>query len=138
MSQNTAKLTESNNFTTGQVLTNTLSQEEYAREGIVWQFIDFGLDLQACIDLIEKVQRIDSLEVFLSAFQPLGIISMLDEECIVPKATDMTYSEKLNAQHLGKHPSFIKVETVERNSSQQIPSSSRHLRKASSAMRTSP
>jgi myosin protein heavy chain len=48
---------------------------EFRREGIAWTFIDFGLDLQACIELIEK---------------PLGIISMLDEECIVPKATDMT------------------------------------------------
>ena len=70
-----------------------LEQEEYQREGIKWEFIDFGLDLQACIELIEK---------------PLGIISMLDEECIVPKATDMTYVQKLMDQHLGKHPNFQK------------------------------
>uniref|UniRef100_A0A915KPV9 Myosin heavy chain n=1 Tax=Romanomermis culicivorax TaxID=13658 RepID=A0A915KPV9_ROMCU len=70
-----------------------LEQEEYKREGIQWEFIDFGLDLQACIELIEK---------------PLGIISMLDEECIVPKATDMTYVQKLNDQHLGKHPNYQK------------------------------
>ncbi|GMR36120.1 hypothetical protein PMAYCL1PPCAC_06315 [Pristionchus mayeri] len=70
-----------------------LEQEEYKREGIDWVFIDFGLDLQACIELIEK---------------PLGIISMLDEECIVPKATDMTLAQKLVEQHLGKHPNFEK------------------------------
>ncbi|GMS83847.1 hypothetical protein PENTCL1PPCAC_6022, partial [Pristionchus entomophagus] len=70
-----------------------LEQEEYKREGIDWVFIDFGLDLQACIELIEK---------------PLGIISMLDEECIVPKATDLTLAQKLVEQHLGKHPNFEK------------------------------
>ncbi|MCP9266367.1 Myosin-4 [Dirofilaria immitis] len=70
-----------------------LEQEEYEREGIQWTFIDFGLDLQACIELIEK---------------PMGIISMLDEECIVPKATDLTLAQKLVDTHLGKHPNFEK------------------------------
>lgn len=32
-----------------------LEQEEYKKEGIHWDFIDFGMDLLACIDLIEKV-----------------------------------------------------------------------------------
>ncbi|VDM56283.1 unnamed protein product [Angiostrongylus costaricensis] len=80
-----------------------LEQEEYEREGIQWAFIDFGLDLQTCIDLIEK---------------PLGIISMLDEECIVPKATDTTYVEKLNSQHLGKHPNFQKAKPPRANQAQ--------------------
>jgi myosin heavy subunit len=71
-----------------------LEQEEYKREGIVWVFIDFGMDLQATIELIEK---------------PLGIMSLLEEECIVPKATDMTYRDKLFHQHLGKTDSIGKV-----------------------------
>lgn len=33
---------------------------------------------------------------------------MLDEECIVPKASDFTLAEKVNNQHLGKHPNFQK------------------------------
>ena len=32
-----------------------LEQEEYKREGINWVFVDFGMDLQACIELFEKV-----------------------------------------------------------------------------------
>ena len=32
-----------------------LEQEEYTKEGIVWEMMNFGMDLQACIDLIEKV-----------------------------------------------------------------------------------
>lgn len=36
-----------------------IEQEEYTREGILWQFIDFGMDLQATIDLIEKVFGIE-------------------------------------------------------------------------------
>nr|XP_023699012.1 myosin heavy chain, fast skeletal muscle-like [Paramormyrops kingsleyae] len=34
-----------------------LEQEEYKKEGIEWEFIDFGMDLAACIELIEKFVR---------------------------------------------------------------------------------
>jgi myosin heavy chain 6/7 len=43
-----------------------LEQEEYKKEGINWDFIDFGMDLLACIDLIEKV---DFAECFCSESQ---------------------------------------------------------------------
>lgn len=70
-----------------------LEQEEYKREGIEWTFIDFGMDLQQTIDLIEK---------------PMGILSILEEESMFPKATDKTFEEKLNNNHLGKSPNYLK------------------------------
>uniref|UniRef100_A0A1L8E579 Putative myosin class i heavy chain n=1 Tax=Nyssomyia neivai TaxID=330878 RepID=A0A1L8E579_9DIPT len=70
-----------------------LEQETYKQEGIHWEFIDFGMDLLACIDLIEK---------------PMGILSILEEESMFPKATDQTFCEKLNTNHLGKSAPFQK------------------------------
>ncbi|XP_026492061.1 myosin heavy chain, muscle isoform X42 [Vanessa tameamea] len=70
-----------------------LEQEEYTKEGIHWEFIDFGMDLLACIDLIEK---------------PMGILSILEEESMFPKATDQTFVEKLNNNHLGKSAPYLK------------------------------
>ncbi|XP_015687322.1 myosin-9 isoform X2 [Protobothrops mucrosquamatus] len=72
-----------------------LEQEEYQREGIEWNFIDFGLDLQPCIDLIEKPAG------------PPGILALLDEECWFPKATDKSFVEKV-MQEQGSHPKFQK------------------------------
>ena len=37
-----------------------VEQEEYKKEGIQWEMMNFGLDLQACIDLIEKVSLIEN------------------------------------------------------------------------------
>jgi len=70
-----------------------LEQEEYKREGIVWEFIDFGMDLEKTINLIEK---------------PQGILAMLEEECIVPKATDQTYLAKMHKEHAGKNDAYQK------------------------------
>ena len=61
-----------------------LEQEEYQREGIEWNFVNFGLDLQPTINLIESVN-------------PIGVLSCLDEECIMPKANDKTFTEKINS-----------------------------------------
>merc|ERR1712127_997693 len=85
-----------------------LEQEEYKKEGIVWETQSFGADLQATIDLIEK---------------KMGIFAILEEQCIVPKATDMTFKEKLYKQHLGKHASFAKPKPKKGGGSQQTISS---------------
>ena len=42
----------------------------------------------------------------------MGIFSILEEECIVPKATDKTFREKLYRNHFGKHPHFGKTKQV--------------------------
>uniref|UniRef100_A0A8C6YME5 Myosin heavy chain 11 n=1 Tax=Naja naja TaxID=35670 RepID=A0A8C6YME5_NAJNA len=72
-----------------------LEQEEYQREGIEWNFIDFGLDLQPCIELIERPNN------------PPGVLALLDEECWFPKATDTSFVEKLSTEQ-GSHPKFLK------------------------------
>ncbi|MGH0192075.1 UNVERIFIED_CONTAM: hypothetical protein FKN15_002985 [Acipenser sinensis] len=74
-----------------------LEQEEYKKEGIIWEFIDFGMDLAACIELIEK---------------PMGIFSILEEECMFPKASDTSFKNKLFDQHLGKSNAFQKPKPV--------------------------
>ncbi|KAM5275971.1 LOW QUALITY PROTEIN: myosin-15 [Hipposideros larvatus] len=70
-----------------------LEQEEYRKEGIDWVFIDFGLDLQACIDLVEKT---------------MGIFSILEEECVFPQITDVTFKTKHRENHFGKSVHFQK------------------------------
>lgn len=70
-----------------------LEQEEYAREQIEWQFIDFGKDLQPTIDLIELTN-------------PIGIFSCLDEDCVMPKATDKSFTEKLHGLWDRKTPKY--------------------------------
>ncbi|OBZ78198.1 Myosin-11 [Grifola frondosa] len=82
-----------------------LEQEEYAREGIDWDYVNFGLDLQPTIDLIE------------TSGNAIGVLSLLDEECIMPKATDLTFTNKLHSLWSGEpssneepHPGCSKYE----------------------------
>jgi myosin protein heavy chain len=60
-----------------------LEQEEYVRERIEWDYVDSGLDLHPTIDLIETSGSV------------IGVLSCSDEECITPKATDLTFTNKL-------------------------------------------
>lgn len=62
-----------------------LEQEEYIREGIDWTFIEYS-DNQPVIDIIES--------------KPIGILSLLDEECRMPKGCDKSWCAKLYEQLL--------------------------------------
>ena len=64
-----------------------LEQEEYVREGIAWANVDFGMDLQKCITMFEK---------------PMGLLAILEEESLFPKATDATFAAKLHENLFGK------------------------------------
>ncbi|XP_062404048.1 unconventional myosin-Vc [Sardina pilchardus] len=68
-----------------------LEQEEYMKEDIPWTLIDF-YDNQPVIDLIEA---------------KMGILDLLDEECLFPQGTDMNWLQKLY-NFLGSNPLFSK------------------------------
>merc|ERR1712117_943427 len=71
----------------------TLEQEEYVKEGLDWANVDFGMDLQKCIDMFEK---------------PMAFLAIFEEESLFPKATDQTFCEKLMTNLLGKWTQFAK------------------------------
>lgn len=78
-----------------------LEQEEYIREGIDWTFIEYS-DNQPVIDVIES--------------KPIGILNLLDEECRMPKGTDMSWCAKLYDQLL---PSAGKLKEMQLKLKQQ-------------------
>uniref|UniRef100_A0AAZ3S518 Myosin IG n=1 Tax=Oncorhynchus tshawytscha TaxID=74940 RepID=A0AAZ3S518_ONCTS len=66
-------------------------QDEYKREGITWQHIDY-FNNQIIVDLVEQPHK--------------GIISVLDEACLsVGKVTDTVCLESMDAK-LGQHPHY--------------------------------
>ena len=71
-----------------------LEQEEYLKEGISWKNVDFGMNLEKCINMFEK---------------PMGILALLEEESLFPKATDQTLASKLMENLYGKCENFQKA-----------------------------
>ncbi|KAI9317464.1 P-loop containing nucleoside triphosphate hydrolase protein [Dichotomocladium elegans] len=69
-----------------------LEQEEYQKENIDWSYIDFGLDLQGTIDLIERPK-------------PRGILSCLEEECLL-QGSDKRFLAKLNEVWGNEDPKY--------------------------------
>ncbi|KYO21219.1 guanine nucleotide binding protein (G protein), beta 5a isoform B [Alligator mississippiensis] len=69
-----------------------LEQEEYMKEDIPWTLIDF-YDNQPAIDLIEA---------------KMGILELLDEECLLPQGTDENWLQKLYNNFINKNPLFQK------------------------------
>lgn len=61
-----------------------MEQEYYESEGINWQHIEF-VDNQEVLDML--------------GIKPMNVMSMIDDESIFPKGTDLTLLEKMNSQH---------------------------------------
>ncbi|KAI0463462.1 hypothetical protein LJB42_002457 [Komagataella kurtzmanii] len=62
-----------------------LEQAEYVKENISWKFVDFGNDLKPTIELLENKPN-----------SRVGIFSILDEECLIPKGSDEEFLNKLH------------------------------------------
>ncbi|XP_020257832.1 myosin-2-like [Asparagus officinalis] len=67
-----------------------LGREEYSQNGMDWTNVDF-VDNMECLELFEKKQ--------------IGLLSLLDEVSALPKATDMTFANKLK-QNLSSNACF--------------------------------
>ncbi|KAF5954445.1 hypothetical protein HYC85_007301 [Camellia sinensis] len=85
-----AKICQAEKFRKGACENSLASVQEYELDGIDWTKVDFE-DNQECLDLFEK--------------KPIGLISLLDEDSNFPKATDLTFANKLK-QHLSGNPCF--------------------------------
>ncbi|KFM24157.1 Myosin-2 heavy chain [Auxenochlorella protothecoides] len=70
-----------------------LEQAVYRDEGIDWTDVEF-VDNQDCVDLLEARPPAG-----------VGVLSLLDEECLFPQGNDTTFGEKLRKE-AGWHPRF--------------------------------
>lgn len=85
-----------------QLFNNTMfvrEQQEYLDEGLEWKFVDFGLNLQPTIDLIDK---------------PMGLMSTLDDVCLFPQGSDQAFVQRLNDTH-SQHPKYVVPEIRSRS-----------------------
>jgi myosin-5 len=62
-----------------------LEQAEYEAENIAWAFIEFP-DNQDCLDTIQAPK--------------IGILSMLDDECRLPKGSDRNFAKRMYDQYV--------------------------------------
>ncbi|CAP28112.2 Protein CBR-NMY-2 [Caenorhabditis briggsae] len=76
-----------------------VTSREYLDEGLEWKFVDFGLNLQPTIDLIDK---------------PMGLMSTLDDVCLFPQGNDQSFVQRLNDTH-SQHPKYVVPEIRSRS-----------------------
>lgn len=60
-----------------------LEQSEYLKENIEWDYVDYAVNLQLNINLLEQREK------------PAGILPLLDEEAILPKSSDESFFSKM-------------------------------------------
>ncbi|KAJ3601361.1 hypothetical protein NHX12_032331 [Muraenolepis orangiensis] len=77
-----------------------------------FEIFDFNTLEQLCINFTnEKLQQYFNHHMFLIE-RPMGIFSILEEECMFPKSSDTSFKNKLYDQHLGKNSCFLKPKPV--------------------------
>lgn len=66
---------------------------EYEKEGIPWDYKEYA-----------EISNVPTLQLIEG--HPISILSLLDEECIMPQGTDLSFTTKV-AERLQSHPRFV-------------------------------